>query len=69
MRKLVKMKRTFSKDETGFFFEIETNPKLGRVYSLSYYRNRKPGFKFTHSNGDFYLLIGKLQIFKETMPF
>lgn len=69
MRKLVKMKRTFNKDETGFFFEIETSPKLGRVYSLSYYRNRKPGFKFTHSNGDFYLLIGKLQIFKETMPF
>lgn len=63
------MKRTFNKDKTGFYFEIETNPKLGRVYRISYYRNRKPGFKFTRSNGDFYLLIGKLQIFKETMPF
>lgn len=63
------MKRTFNKDKTGFYFEIETDPKLGRIYRLSYYRNRKPGFKFTHSNGDFYLLLGKLQIFKETMPF
>lgn len=63
------MKRTFNKDKTGFYFEIETDPRLGRIYRLSYYRNRKPGFKFTYSNGDFYLLLGKLQIFKETMPF
>lgn len=63
------MKRTFNKDKTGFYFEIETDPRLGKIYRLSYYRNRKPGFKFTFSNGNFYLLLGKLQIFKETMPF
>lgn len=63
------MKRTFNKDKTGFYFEIETDPRLGRIYRLSYYRNRKHGFKFTYSNGDFYLLVGKLQVFRETMPF
>lgn len=63
------MRRTFKKEKTGFFYEIETNPKLGRVYSLSYYRNRKPGFKFSYTKGDFYLLFGKIQFFRETMPF
>lgn len=63
------MKRTFNKDNAGFYFEIETDPKLGRVYNLSYYRNRKSGLKFSYTNGDFYLLLGKLLIFRETIPF
>lgn len=63
------MKRTFRKDETGFCFEIVTDPSLGRVYHFSYYRNRKRGFKFSHMKGDFYLWIGKLLIVRETLPF
>lgn len=63
------MKRTFNKDSTGFYFEIETNPKLGRVYHFYYYKNRKPIFKFSYTKGDFYVLIGKIQIYRETLPF